>query len=79
MTDPVLTELARARTLYPPMKSLEEGMWVIQEEWEELKAETYRKPAQRDYAAMREELVQLEAMCRRLREDVVEPALGGQA
>ena len=74
VNDPVLTELARARRLYPPMRSLEEGLWIIQEEWEELKAESYRKPAARDLARLREECIQLEAMLRRLREDV----LGGE-
>lgn len=59
----VQTELERARKLHPtPMRSAHEGHSIIEEEYEELRAEVFRKPQDRSEKDMRKEACQLAAM-----------------
>lgn len=69
-TDLVGDELARARAEHGPMASAHEAYAVILEELEEFRAEVFRKQAARDKGRMRDELVQLAAMCQRAAEDL---------
>lgn len=55
-------ELARARKKFPIMASAHEGYAVILEELDELWEIVKQKQSDRDYAAMRKEVVQLGAM-----------------
>ena len=69
----VRDELLAARERYGPMHSAHEGFAVILEELDELKAEVWKSPTKRDWAAMRAEAVQLAAMSVRFLMDVCEP------
>lgn len=60
-------ELAKARSGHGPQKSLHEGLAVLWEEFEEVKAEVFKKYP--DRAALRTELVQVAAMAQRMAED----------
>jgi hypothetical protein len=66
----VLTEVQRARSLHAPLNSPHEAYAVILEELDEFKAEVWKKRAARDPRAMREELIQIAAMCARAAEDL---------
>lgn len=55
-------ELARARRKFGPMASAHEGYAVIAEEFDELWDIVKQKQTERDYAAMRKEVVQLGTM-----------------
>ena len=63
-------ELARARAKHAPLNSAHEAYAVILEELDEFKAEVWKKRELRDHAAMRQELIQLAAMCARAAEDL---------
>lgn len=58
----VEAELARVRTMWPPMASLHEGYAIMQEEVDEFWDEVKRKEADRDPEALYEELIQVAAM-----------------
>lgn len=64
----VEAELARARAKHGSIRGPHEALGVILEEFDELKAEIYRKVLDRE--ATLEELVQLAAMCRKAAEDL---------
>jgi hypothetical protein len=67
----VAGELAAARAKFPAFHSAHEGIGVILEEWEELKAEAFKGgDAPRDHEAMRREAIQVAAMAIRFVEDV---------
>jgi hypothetical protein len=61
----IADEVIRARSLWPPMHSLHEAYAVILEEFDEVKAETFKRQNQRDAAAVRKELIHTAAMCMR--------------
>lgn len=61
----VVTELERARSLFKPIYSPHEGLGVVQEEFDEFKAEVYAfnlAKGRDTRPAMRKELVQLATM-----------------
>jgi hypothetical protein len=66
----IAAELARARTGHAPLNSAHEAYAVILEELDEFKAEVWKKTRERDWAAMRAELIQLAAMAIRTIEDL---------
>lgn len=66
----VADELAIAQSKHPPLHSAHEGFAVILEEVDELKAEVWRKPAERNKTALRQELIQIAAMCARMAADL---------
>ncbi len=59
----VANELERSRQMHPPITSAHEAYAVMLEELDEFKAEVWKKSSERDPAAMRDELIQLAAMC----------------
>jgi hypothetical protein len=59
------------------MHSAHEGLAVLLEEVDELKAEVWKKPAQRDVAAMRKEAIQIAAMALRFVLDVCDYGFAG--
>jgi len=62
-------ELKDARKFHPSsFHSAHEGLAILQEEFEELKAEVFLK--NRDDERIKKELVQLATMCRRFYEDL---------
>jgi hypothetical protein len=63
-------ELSSARQKFSKQVSFHEGLAIIWEEFEELKTEVFKKTP--DRVLMKNELVQLAAMCQRMCEDVVE-------
>lgn len=65
----VQTELRRACVKHPPLHSLHEAFAVILEEVDEFKAEVWKQTSKRDVANMRQELVQIAAMCARVVHD----------
>lgn len=67
--DLVHQELNDAREAHPSsFHSAHEGLAILQEEFEELKAEIFLK--NRDDERIKKELVQLATMCRRFYEDL---------
>ena len=63
----VAWELSRARNKHPrPFLSAHEGIAIIREEYLEVEAEVFHG----DKTQVREELVQLAAMCQRMAEDL---------
>ena len=65
-------EVNRAISLYPQMNSAHEGYAVLLEEVKELWDEIKKSPKRRDYAAMRDEAIQVAAMAIRLIVDCVD-------
>lgn len=62
----IAAEVERAQSLFPPMINPHEALGVIQEEFDEFKAEVYRFNLNKNRDTrpqMREELIQLAAMC----------------
>lgn len=60
----ILNEVKRARSLYPrPFVNMHEAHSVIREEFQEVENITYIKHQNRNPAKLRNELVQLAAMC----------------
>lgn len=66
----VADEVRRAETLHAPLNSAHEAYAVILEELDEFKAEVWKKASRRDLAAMRQELLQVAAMCARTVENL---------
>lgn len=66
-------ELREAVKCYGPMASAHEGYAVLLEEVDELKAEVWKSPRKRDYAAMHAEAIQVAAMALRFMVDVTMP------
>lgn len=66
-------ELRKARQKFPTMASAHEGLAIIAEEFDELKALVWQKQSERDYAAMRKETIQLGAMVLAFLREIVEP------
>jgi len=65
-------EYGRATALHPAdFHSAHEGFAVLLEEVDELKAEVWKSPKRRDYAAMRTEAIQIAAMALRFLVDVI--------
>jgi hypothetical protein len=69
----VWTEVERAEERFRPYASAHEALGVITEEFEEFRAEVFRSEADRDYAAMRKELVQLACTAIRAIRDICDP------
>lgn len=67
----VAKELASAREQHPPINSLHKGFAVIMEEFDEFKAEVWKRSSARQPHEVLRELVQLAAMCQRVAEDVL--------
>jgi hypothetical protein len=63
----IVDEVTRARSLFPAIHNLHEGLGIIEEEWEEFKAEVFihnlNKGPERDRRKQaKAELIQLAAM-----------------
>jgi hypothetical protein len=71
LTD-VRMEYRLASSKFPPFNSAHEGLGVIWEEFEELKAEVFKKKGDRSYPSMKNEATQVAAMALRFILDVVE-------
>lgn len=70
--DDVLAEIRSARSRYPAMASLHEGLAVTWEEFDEWKAEIFKNPKRRDDTLVREEGIQLAAMVIRTLVDCID-------
>lgn len=57
-----LSEIHRARGMFPTMNTAHEGIAVIEEEYLELRQHVYMKQKNRDLVAMRKEAIELAAM-----------------
>ena len=68
--DLVNEEISKAREAHGDQTSYHEGLAIIMEEFEELKAEVFRKNVDKD--ALKKELIQTATMCRRFYEDLLE-------
>jgi hypothetical protein len=71
----VSTELARARSLFKPIYSPHEALGIVQEEFDEFKAEVYKfnlAKGRDTRPAMRKELIQLATMALRSILDALE-------
>ncbi len=63
-------EVATARSRFPAFNSAHEGLAVIMEEFEELKAEVFRNPRDRSVPRMYQESIQVAAVAVRFMVDV---------
>lgn len=61
-TNLIEEEYLKASQKHPPFHSAHEGLGVIWEEFEELKAEVFKRTEKRDRTAMRDEAIQVGAM-----------------
>jgi len=68
----VKNEHAYAISCFPPFNSAHEGLAVIQEEFEELKSEVFKKSKYRNDSEMRREAIQIAAMAVRFIIDVTD-------
>lgn len=66
----VKTEHSKAISCYPKFASAHEGLAVLEEEFEELKAEVFKNNRNRNYDDMRKEAIQVAAMAIRFVIDV---------
>lgn len=66
----VQEELRTALSRFPAFNSAHEGLAVLMEELEELKAEVFRQPQDRSIARMYQEAIQVAAMAIRFMVDV---------
>jgi len=66
----VVIELAAAQAKHRPMHSLHEGLAVLWEEFEEAKAEVFKKHP--DLTNLRKELVQIAAMAARMTVELID-------
>lgn len=66
----IFHEALSASLAYPPFNNAHEGLAVIWEEFEELKAEVFKKQSQYDMSKMRKEAIQLGAMALRFIYDI---------
>jgi len=66
----VSTEVERAIDKFPPFRSPHEGLAIILEEYEELKAEVFKQHHVRDTEAMAKEATQVAAMALRFLMDL---------
>ncbi len=66
----ITAECVKASGCYPPFNSAHEGLAVILEELEELKAEVFKNHSKRDLTAMHKEAIQVGAMALRFVNDV---------
>jgi hypothetical protein len=73
LCEEVRVELVRALRLHSQFNSAHEGYAVILEELDELKAECWKKRADRDRGAMRLEAVQIAAMALRFALEICDP------
>lgn len=62
----LVQELVRAGRKYETHPTIEHSMFVLQEEFEELCSEVYKRPAERDYSNIATEAYQVAAMAIRL-------------
>lgn len=69
----VSDEVLRAQSIYGAFTSAHEGYAVLLEEVDELKAEVWKGPHERDYDAMRKEACQIAAMAVRIMIEIAEP------
>ncbi|KKN76944.1 hypothetical protein LCGC14_0365960 [marine sediment metagenome] len=65
-------EAQKAAESYSAFNSTYEGLAVILEEFEELKAEVFKKQSQYNYEKMRKEAIQLGAMAMRFIHDTID-------
>jgi hypothetical protein len=68
----IATEYLRAEDEFPQFASAHEGLAVLMEELDELKAEVWKSPKNRDMKAMRAEAIQVAAMALRFVWDVID-------
>ncbi len=67
----IYDEAIKASTQYPSFHNAHEGLAVLWEEFEELKAEVFKKQSEYDMARMRKEAIQVGAMALRFVYDVL--------
>jgi hypothetical protein len=72
----VASEVALARSKWPPMNSAHEAFAVLLEEVDELKAHVWTNQQRRDLAAMRKEAMQVAAMAVRFAAEVCDEERG---
>ena len=68
----LIREYAGASNKFPPFRSVHEGLGIIEEEFEELKHEIFKKKSERSIARMRKEASHLGAMAMRFIYDICE-------
>ena len=66
----VSEEYDRASSKFPPFRSAHEGLAIIWEEFDELKAEIFLRHSKRDMTKMRKEAIQVAAMAVRFIHDI---------
>lgn len=64
-------EYEEASKKFKPFNSAHEGLAILEEEFEELKSEVFKKASKRSYPAMRKKATQVAAMALRFLVDVV--------
>lgn len=74
----VSDEVERAQSIYGAFASGHEAYAVLLEEVDELKAEVWKSPKKRDYAAMEKEAMQVAAMAVRLILEIAKPQISDQ-
>ena len=72
LIDKVQAEHEYAISHFPPFASAHEGLAIIEEEFEELKADVFTHQSKRDMAHMRKEALQVATMALRFIVDVCE-------
>ncbi len=77
IADQMVTEAVNAVGKYKPFNSAHEGLAVLQEEFEELKAEVFKNHSKQNIVAMRNEAIQVGAMALRFIHDVCDQEIPG--